>query len=183
MSEIGVLRPGVAIPTQFRGITYRSRLEANVAQFLYDIGATFEYEAHSFLVNGEHYAPDFYLPEIDRFVEARGYLTEDSEATLEQFAKEHNELFVFYSDRAELISDAGGFGGVFRVGLSVGVCSNNHATIGTLGHITSDYPCWLCKLYKTTNQRAVTFLDIVMRSGVPVLITCVGSSRQGLDRD
>lgn len=183
MSDVGVLRPGIAIPTKFRGIMYRSRLEANVAQFLTDLGTTFEYETQSFLVNGDHYAPDFYLPQIDRFVEARGYLTEDSEATLEEFAKQQGELFVFYSDRAEQISYSVHFGGILRSGLSVCLCSDNHTSTGTLGHRTGSHPCWLCSLFGRQGRPRVAFLDVVMRSGVPVLITDVGSDLQGLGRE
>jgi hypothetical protein len=187
MSDVGVLRPGIAIPTQFRGITYRSRLEANVAQFLYDLGLKFEYEVRSFLVNGKHYAPDFYLPEMDRFVEARGYITETSEEVLQEFVRQQGDLFVFYSDKAEHLQYHDELD-IYRTELVVAMCDFLHASLGTLGHpslrepMETAYPCWLCKKHLIEQPhrhriRNITYLEVVMRSGVPVLVTEVGRYR------
>lgn len=175
-TEVGVLKPGIAIPTEFRGIKYRSRLEANVAQFLLDIGCKFEYETKSFFVNGRHYAPDFYLSEQNVYVEARGYLTETSEATLEAFTAIQGGLFVFYSDRAEYLSIFQGQ--VCRLDMCVCICDWTHCSIATLGS-----KCWLCKALEVPGPHRSSVMDVVMRSGMPTLITEYGKTLQGMYED
>jgi len=181
--SVGILKPGTAIPTAFKGITYRSRLEANVAQFLYDLGLKFEYESDSFLIDGSHYAPDFYLPDVDRYVEVRGYVTETSEAILEGFAKQRGDLFVFYSDKAEHLEYLRDQDEVFRWGLTATICDDSHASLATLGRsLRGDgSPCWFCRTYGHDNYRHLAQMEVVMRSGVPVLVTEVGKTIQGLD--
>jgi hypothetical protein len=106
----GILRPGVAIPTWYGGIKYRSRLEANTASFLNDFNIKFEYESKSFkLPSGHHFCPDFWLPDHRSFLECRGYQTETSEAVLEEFGNWWSgepsdwwgSLLVFRYDRTE----------------------------------------------------------------------------------
>lgn len=62
------------IPTTYSGIRFRSRLEADAAQLLTLIRADWIYEPESFLLTcGEHYRPDFWLPELATWFEVRGY--------------------------------------------------------------------------------------------------------------
>jgi hypothetical protein len=62
-----------AIPTTFRGIKYRSILEANWAQWLRERGFNAQYEKRKFkLERGIWYLPDFYIPEIKTFIEVKG---------------------------------------------------------------------------------------------------------------
>lgn len=69
--DIGTWR---AIPTQYAGHTFRSRLEADVAYLLDAMRLPWEYEPTSLLLpNGTHYMPDFYVPSLRLVVEARGY--------------------------------------------------------------------------------------------------------------
>lgn len=179
--SVGVLRPGTAIPTEFNGITFRSRLEANVAQFLLDLGLKYEYESRSFLVNGKHYCPDFYLPDVDRYVEARGYLDENSENVLYLFARQHQGLFVFYSDKAEHLACLDDE--IFRAPLYVIICDYSHASIGTLGSCMDGIgrdetsSCWLCSKDGRPHDRTLATLEIVMRSGVPVMVSEVYINR------
>lgn len=177
-STSGVIRPGKSIPTEFRGIKFRSRLEANVAQFLLDIGLEYEYEAKSFLVDGEHYCPDFYIPCMQQFIEVRGYESEASERTLDFFSRseEGTGLVVFYSDR---VVTKGTYG---DIGTEVVFCNWDHATVGTLyGPV---YGCWLCKQLRITPPRGAgrVTVDVVMRGYKPVLITDLGMSIQGIGR-
>lgn len=63
-----------AIPTQYAGHTFRSRLEADVAFLLDAMGRSWEYEPTSLLLpDGTHYMPDFYVPSLRLVLEARGY--------------------------------------------------------------------------------------------------------------
>ena len=51
-----------AIPTNYKGVTYRSRLEAKWARFFTLIGIfDFEYEKVKIQRNGKEYIPDFFL--------------------------------------------------------------------------------------------------------------------------
>lgn len=77
------LRP---IPTMFNGRTYRSRLEANVAQMLYQLGIAFAYEPISFLLDdGTHYRPDFWCRDIRLWIEVRGYSSPKADRQIRQF--------------------------------------------------------------------------------------------------
>lgn len=60
-----------AIPTKYRGITYRSRLEATWAYFFDEVGFKYHYEMEGFQVNNMRYLPDFYLPERDTWIEIK----------------------------------------------------------------------------------------------------------------
>lgn len=112
-----------AIPEEWNGTRYKSRFEAEVAQFLHwhfrddkfrapDVLTTIEYEPESFrLRGGKSFCPDFRISTTDGehrlYVEARGYESEESNQQLDQFAEEcrdkHNALFlVFFGDRVKL---------------------------------------------------------------------------------
>lgn len=63
-----------AIETEYNGYKFRSRLEARWAVFFDAAGIKYEYEPEGFeLEDGTRYLPDFYLPEIDYYVEVKGY--------------------------------------------------------------------------------------------------------------
>ena len=58
--------------TEYKGILFRSRLEARVALFFDKAGIEWVYEPDR-VVNGDsEYNPDFYLPELDDYVEVKG---------------------------------------------------------------------------------------------------------------
>lgn len=78
-------QPG-AIPTTYAGRTYRSRLEARVAQLLAAIGMRVRYEPECFLLaGGECYLPDWREEGTDNYVEARGYCSARGRAQIEEF--------------------------------------------------------------------------------------------------
>ena len=63
-----------SIPTTYDGLRFRSRLEAEVAQLLNLVRLDWIYEGESFLLDtGEHYWPDFRLPQSKVWLETRGY--------------------------------------------------------------------------------------------------------------
>jgi hypothetical protein len=65
-----------SIPTEYNGVLFRSRLEANWAAYLDFIGAQWVYEPEGYeLANGVRYLPDFYLPETNSWFECKGPLT------------------------------------------------------------------------------------------------------------
>jgi hypothetical protein len=76
--------------------TFRSEAEATVAHALTAAGIRWEYEQHRFeLKSGEAtYCPDFYLPELDRFVEVGCNDGETKAAKRRQFYADYPELSV-----------------------------------------------------------------------------------------
>ena len=61
------------LETSYMGQEYRSRLEARWAVFFTHAGLDFEYEKEGFkLPSGRCYLPDFYLPDLDAWVEIKG---------------------------------------------------------------------------------------------------------------
>lgn len=60
------------IPTNYRGIIYRSRTEARWAVFFATLGVDAEYEPEGYVLDGIPYLPDFYVRDWDYFVEIKG---------------------------------------------------------------------------------------------------------------
>jgi hypothetical protein len=79
-----------AIPTVYRGVQMRSRAEADMARLLDLLKMPWQYEATSVLLpNGQHYRPDFVLPNSNTFlpptwVEVRGYSTDASDRQIQE---------------------------------------------------------------------------------------------------
>ena len=76
-----------SLPTYYKGITFRSRLEARWAIILDELGISWEYEPEAIIIEGSHfpdpcnpetfgYLPDFYLPQYKAFMEVKGKLDE-----------------------------------------------------------------------------------------------------------
>ena len=76
-----------SIPTTYRGVRMRSRLEAEVAYLLDAMRCEWEYEPQSFLIpeTGDHYLPDFRVGRLFLWVEARGYVTGKGERQISGF--------------------------------------------------------------------------------------------------
>ena len=51
----------------------RSRWEANVARLLKFLGLTYEYEPKRFNLSDSSYLPDFYVKDLDHYIEVKGY--------------------------------------------------------------------------------------------------------------
>jgi hypothetical protein len=61
------------IETVYNGYRFRSRLEARWAVFFDAFGIKYEYEKEGYdLGDAGYYLPDFWLPDLDMFVEAKG---------------------------------------------------------------------------------------------------------------
>lgn len=79
-----------AIPTQYKGHLFRSRFEANTARLIDAMNVPWVYEPTSFLLEtptGEvHYQPDFYLPTMHLWIEARGYQSAHGDSQIEAFS-------------------------------------------------------------------------------------------------
>ena len=64
-----------AIETQYKGYSFRSRLEARWAVFFDALGIDWFYEHQGYILpDGEMYLPDFYLPQINIIAEVKPIL-------------------------------------------------------------------------------------------------------------
>ena len=97
-----------AIPTEFNGVAYRSRLEADTARLLTLLQIPFEYEAKSYLLpTGIHFRPDFILHGGSQVIEVRGYESAHGDQQLRDFSQfvaggglgDGNTLFAVLSER------------------------------------------------------------------------------------
>jgi len=99
----------LAKETTYKGILFRSRLEAQAAYYFDTLWLDWEYEPHMIkLSNGETYVPDFYLRKLQMYVEVKGGHNERVEK-FEQFKKDRKK---------ELITPAGRDGYVRRLLMS-----------------------------------------------------------------
>lgn len=65
-----------SIQTSYKGYLFRSRLEARWAVFFDAVDAVWSYEPCGYdLSDNVRYLPDFYLPDLDMFVEVKGYMS------------------------------------------------------------------------------------------------------------
>ena len=63
---------GISVPTLYKGIQFRSRLEARWAVFFDELGIEWDYEPETFATQYGYYMPDFYLPSINRWFIVKG---------------------------------------------------------------------------------------------------------------
>jgi hypothetical protein len=69
-----------AIPTEYKGYLFRSRLEARWAVFLDAMGIEWEYEPEGFILSdGSYYLPDFYLTRFHCYFEVKRKSIKDTE--------------------------------------------------------------------------------------------------------
>lgn len=61
-----------AIETRYDNYLFRSRLEARWAVFFNTLGIKYEYEKEGYDLEGTWYLPDFWLPEMNSWVEIKG---------------------------------------------------------------------------------------------------------------
>lgn len=77
------------IPTTYRGITYRSRVEARWAVFFEHMGWPAAYEPEGFDMEGTWYLPDFWLPDLGVYVEIKAADPTDEEVSRCRKLAEH----------------------------------------------------------------------------------------------
>jgi hypothetical protein len=62
---------GMSIPTWYRAQTFRSRLEARWAVFMDVLGVEYFYEYEGFELKSGRYVPDFWLPDLKKWLEIK----------------------------------------------------------------------------------------------------------------
>ncbi len=80
-----------AIPTEYKGYLFRSRLEARWAVFFDAMGIEWEYEPEGFVLsNGSWYLPDFYLLNFHCYFEVKRKSVKDTDEGNEALANISN---------------------------------------------------------------------------------------------
>ena len=96
-----------AIETVYNGYKFRSRLEARWAVFFDAAGIKYEYEPEGFefynweTADTDWYLPDFYLPQLNCYVEVKGYMDDESKKKIEKFGQELIVLTNIPANQAE----------------------------------------------------------------------------------
>lgn len=75
----------------YRGIKLRSSYEVRLAQQFDRRGIEWQYEPQRFDLGDSTYLPDFFLPQLEVFWEAKGYLDPKSQRKIELFRALHPE--------------------------------------------------------------------------------------------
>ena len=100
------------IPTKYKGIEFRSRLEARWAVFWNTLAIKYFYEYEEFQLSSGQYLPDFWLPEIEDYyapdleddwrevqgvwIELKGRELTSTELTLAEELSEHTQRMVYF---------------------------------------------------------------------------------------
>jgi hypothetical protein len=91
-----------AIETRYKGYRFRSRLEARWAIFFDALGIKWMYELEGLRAGRKFYLPDFYLPDIKRYIEIKpaGY---DTHAAIPRafLMDEHSPFIVIAGEPGE----------------------------------------------------------------------------------
>lgn len=91
--------PGhVVLPSRYCGILFRSRLEARWAVFLDYLQIPFHYEIEGFRLRSGNYLPDFFLPNLQCFVEIKPSRPSNQETNLAlDLARASNKIvYIFW---------------------------------------------------------------------------------------
>lgn len=96
--------------TKYRGIWFKSSLEARVAEALDELGVAWEYESRGFRgsrYRGGQYTPDFYLPELSVYIEVVGRIDDRHLHNARVFCQENDavDLVFWPSDTYPQVSE------------------------------------------------------------------------------
>ena len=93
------------IETSYNGYRFRSRLEARAAVLMDEAKIKYVYEPEGFVFeDGTTYLPDFYLPDMDTYLECKGVMHDKDMHKIMMLAKETGkEIIIFEPDLAPLI--------------------------------------------------------------------------------
>lgn len=92
-----------AIETAYKGRLFRSRLEARWAVFYDALGIKWDYEPEGFNLPSGRYLPDFYLPDLECWIEIKGAKEKDVGDRAGHLLSE----LVFYTEKDAFLFTAG----------------------------------------------------------------------------
>lgn len=88
-----------AIEVKYDGHTFRSKTEAKWAMFMDIIGCKYIYEPEGYdLGNGVFYCPDFYLPDIETFLEIKPITGGHPSPTVELAVQSRKRVVTFMGE-------------------------------------------------------------------------------------
>lgn len=93
-TKAGAPAPVHAIPTEYKGVLFRSRLEARWAVFFDTAGIPWEYEPEAFGDGQQGYLPDFWLPDQQCYVEIKPTEEYDGEKIELAYRATGKDIFV-----------------------------------------------------------------------------------------
>lgn len=138
-----------SIPTSYAGIRMRSKLETKIARFLDSLEIKWLYEPKAFyLSNGEWYKPDFFLPDLNIWIEVKGLIEEHNKELLKTLVQDNNsEAVMFSANEVIWFSSIDFIEGINEdKGIQIGKCSRcqNYFLCSVLG----SYHCRVCGNYE-----------------------------------
>jgi len=153
-------------PTIYKGIQMRSKLESRIAFFLDLLKIKWEYEPNSFLLSdGTSYIPDFYLTEMDIWLEVKGVICENNIEISKKFVKENKTTLLMISNIDTMWFSLEDFDDGINVDFNIyiGLCShcNKYFFCSNLG----DWGCKNCGSHEGDHDLKYTFNSDEMISG------------------
>lgn len=92
-----------AIETKYRGMKFRSRLEARWAVFFDTLFVPYVYEPEGYDLETRKYLPDFWLPDSQQFFEVKGIMTDIDREKINLLAVESGKDVVIGLPNAEFM--------------------------------------------------------------------------------
>lgn len=136
------------LETFYKGIKMRSRLETKFAFLLDGLNINWTYEPKTFLLSsGIIYKPDFYLTELNTWVEVKGNILEHNKEVSKNFVKDNNtELILISNTNIHWYSNKDFIEGICEdKDIYLGFCSKcrKHYFCSNLG----SYHCRICNYH------------------------------------
>ena len=89
----------IGTETVYKGIKFKSKLEAKFAMFLDALLIKWEYEPQTFVLsNGITYIPDFYLKELKTWIEVKGDIRQHNLEISELFTRDNKTEMIIISN-------------------------------------------------------------------------------------
>ena len=77
---------------KYKNISMRSGWEIGYAKYLDRNNIKWEYEPKTFDLGDTTYTPDFYLPELNTYIEIKGFLTDEAKQKIQRFIKIYSHI-------------------------------------------------------------------------------------------
>lgn len=164
------------IETYYKGIKMRSKLEAKFAVFLDALKINWMYEPKSFVLsNGITYIPDFYLPELNTWVEVKGKIEEHNKKVSSLFTSENKQELLIISNNKGLWYSSFGEEDIY-----IGLCSHcgRYFFCGNMG----SYHCRSCNEYEGDHDIKYTLQSDIFCREDNINFYDLNSIEEGLKR-
>ena len=143
-----------AIKTKYNGYVFRSRLDARVAVLFDILEIKYLYELEGFYLGDDiYYLPDFYLPDMDIWVEVKGVMSELDFNKIKKFIEAGNSMLIVFNDLSFSFFDLTYYYGC-DLDLDDLHCESDTALVkcGRCGkyyfvHLLGEYSCKCCQYY------------------------------------